>query len=83
MHGFEHRRKFPLWIEICRGRDADRPDDRGSEIGEDVSEKIGADDHVEPIRMAHEMGGQGVDVVLIGASANRTVARVTAPQFGI
>ena len=43
------------------------PAQRRAEVGEDVAEEIGADDDVEPVRVLHEMGGQDVDVILVGA----------------
>ena len=42
-----------------------RPATAGAEIGQDVAEQVAADDHVEPVGMAHEMRGQDVDVVLV------------------
>ena len=65
--GSNSRRKVALGIDVGRRRDADRAADRGPEIGQDVAEQIRADDDVEPVGMLHEMRGQDVDVVLVGA----------------
>ena len=35
-------------------------------IGQNVTEQIGPDDHIEPIGMAHKVGGKNVDVILVG-----------------
>ena len=43
------------------------PQHGGPEVGQDVAEQVRADDDVEPVGMLHEMRGQDVDVVLVGA----------------
>ncbi len=37
----------------------------GTEVREDVAEKVRGDDHGEPVRVAHEMRGKDVDVELV------------------
>src|SRR5438067_881604 len=66
VHRLEHRRVFALGIDVGRRRDTDRTDAGRTEIGQDVAEQIRTDEDIEPIRMAHEMRGQDVDVVLVG-----------------
>ena len=39
----------------------------GPEVGEDVAEQVGGDDHVEAVRVQHHLDRQAVDVVLVGA----------------
>src|SRR5258706_46943 len=67
MHGFKHGRKFFFWIEICGRGDPDRSNDGGTQVGENVAEKIGAHHNVKPIRMTYKMGSQDVDVILVRA----------------
>ena len=38
----------------------------GTQVGEDVAEEVAAHHHVEPVRMADEVGGEDVDVELVG-----------------
>ena len=66
VHRLEHRGEGALGVDVAAGRDGDRAGGGRPEVGEDVAEQVGADDHVEPVRVAHEMGGQDVDVELAG-----------------
>src|ERR1700730_15872721 len=63
----KHRRKFLFRIEICGRSDANGSNYGWPKIGEDVAKKIGPDHDVEPIGMTHEVSGENVDVILIGA----------------
>src|SRR5260370_23593437 len=65
--GLKHGWKFFLRIEIGGRRDADRSNDCGSQVGKYVAEEIGPHDHVEPIRMTHEVSRQDIDMILVRA----------------
>jgi hypothetical protein len=65
MNGLKHGWKFLFGIEIRGRRDADRSDDSGTQIGENVAEKIGTHDNIKPIRVPHKMCGQDIDVELV------------------
>ena len=67
VHGLEHTRQLTFGVDIGRRRDTDRTCYRRTEIGQDVSQQITAHDHVEPVRMQHEVGREYIDVVLVGA----------------
>ena len=54
-------------VDVGGGRDADGAGGGRTEIGQDVAEQVGADHHVEPVRMLDEVRGQDVDVVLVRA----------------
>jgi hypothetical protein len=69
MHRLEGRRKFPLRIDVCGWRDADGPAHGRPQIGKNVAEKIRSDDDVEPFGSLHEVRGEDVDVILVGANA--------------
>ena len=65
MDRLEHRGILALRVDVARRRHADRAGERRAEVGEDVAEQVGADHHVEPVRVAHEMRRQDVDVILV------------------
>ena len=67
VHRLEHRRALLRRVQVRRRRDADRPGDRGSKVGEDVAEQVRPHHHVEPLRLQHELGGQRVDVFAVEA----------------
>ncbi len=67
--GSNSRRKHALGIDVGRRRDADRAADRGPEVGKNVAEQVRADDDVETVRALHEVRGEDVDVILVGANA--------------
>ena len=52
----------PLRVDVGRRRDADAAGDGGRQVGQDVAEQVGADDHVEPGRVEHKLARQRVDV---------------------
>src|SRR6266853_1787796 len=66
VHRLEYRREFALGGDVARGRDADRSGAGGAEVREDVAEEIRPAHHVEPVRVLDEVGGEDVDVVLVG-----------------
>src|SRR5690242_13278209 len=68
MDWLKHRWIFFLWIQICRGGDADRSDDRGAKIRKNVTEEIRTYNNIKPVRMPHKMGSQDVNVILIRAN---------------
>ena len=63
MHRFEHRGRGAVRIDVGGGRKAEPALDGGAEVGEDVAEEIGGDDHVEAFRRHDHARGHGVDVV--------------------
>ena len=65
MNGLEQRRELAVGVEVGRGGDPDRPGQRRSEVGQDVAEQVGADDHVEVLGAQDELGAEVVDVELI------------------
>src|SRR5207302_11313155 len=65
LHTLKQGWKYFFRIEICGRRDADRSHDSGAQIRENVPEKIGAHNYVKPARMAHEMSGQDIDMILV------------------
>src|SRR5262249_48653310 len=67
MHRLEHRRKFTFRIQIGRRSNPDRTHDRGSQIGKYVAKQIRTDNDIEPIRMANEVRGENIDVILVGS----------------
>ena len=56
VHRLEHRRVLAGRVEVGRRRDADAAGDRGGEVAEDVAEQVGGHDHVEPLRLEHDLG---------------------------
>jgi hypothetical protein len=54
---------------LAEGRDADGAGAGRPEVGQDVAEQVGADHHVEPVRVLHEMGGEDVDVELVDGTS--------------
>ena len=76
VHRLEQRRERPLGIDVRRRRDADRAANRGTEVGQDVAEQIRADDDVEDLRALHEVRGEDVDVVRVGASRPGTARAI-------
>src|SRR5216683_6299664 len=68
MNRLEGRRINAFRIDVRRRRDADRAAHRRAQVGKNVTEQVGADHHVEPIRMLYELGAQDVDVELIGSN---------------
>ena len=66
MHRLEHGGKRTLRVDVAAGRDGDGAGGGGPQIGENVAEQVGADDHVEPGGVAHQVRGQDVDVELAG-----------------
>ena len=75
-----------LGIDVRRRRDADRAAHGGPEVGQDVAEQVGADDDVEELRALHEVRGQDVDVVLVGADVRDSCAPIAlkrSSQYGI
>src|SRR6266566_3960131 len=65
MDWLKHRGIFFFWVEIRRRGDTYRSHDRRAKIGKNVPEEIRTHDNIEPVRMAHKMGGQNIDVILI------------------
>ena len=55
------------------------PGDGRAEIGEDVAEEVRRHHHVEPVRVLDEVGGQDVDVELVGLHV-RVFARRSAAK---
>src|SRR5256885_927377 len=53
-----HFVRHPDWFDVVVGSNL---------FGDILSEKIRSHDHVEPVRMAHEMSGQDIDVILVRA----------------
>src|SRR5258708_30748157 len=66
VHRLEHRREFAFRVDVARGGDADGAGAGGAEVREGVAEEVRPDHDVEPVRMLHEVGGEDVDVVLVG-----------------
>src|SRR5665647_2987114 len=52
---------LPLRVEVRARRGADRSGDRAGEVGQDVPEQVGGDDHVVVPGVQHEVGGECVD----------------------
>ena len=67
-------------VEVRRGRDADRPGAGGAEVGQDVPEQVARDDHVEPMRVADEVRGQDVDVVVVDPHVGILAASIAATR---
>ena len=65
VHRLEQRREFALGVDVAGRRDADGAGAGRAEVGQDVAEQVGRDDHVEAVGMQHELGGEDVDVVLV------------------
>src|SRR5256885_17186724 len=57
VHGLKHGWKFLFWIEIRGGGNANRSNNGGTQVGKNVTEKIGAHDNIKPIRVAHKVSG--------------------------
>ena len=58
----------------------------GPEVGEDVAEEVRAHDHVEPVRVLHEVRGEDVDVVLVGLDVGilrLAMAAKRSSQYGM
>jgi hypothetical protein len=82
MHGLENRRVLAGRIDVARRRDADRAGGGGAEIGKDVAEGIGGDDHVEAIGIEHRLDRKAVDVILIGANVGEPPLHLLEPPAG-
>jgi hypothetical protein len=67
MHRLEQRREIAFRIEVGRGRDADGAGAGRAEVREDVAEQVGGHHDVEPVRIAHKVSGEDIDVKLVGA----------------
>ena len=52
-------------IDIRRRRDADTAADGWPEVGQDISEQVAGDHHVESLRITNELSRQDIDMVLI------------------
>jgi len=65
VHRLEHRREFALRIDVARRRNADGPGAGRAEIGENIAEQVGSDDHIKAIRLKHEQRGENIDVILV------------------
>ena len=63
----EQRRDRAIGVDVAARRDADRAGAGRAEIGEDVAEQVGGDDDVEAIGVHHELRGQDVDMIFVGA----------------
>ena len=57
----EHARFPPLGVDVGAGGDAHAAGEGAAEIGEDVAEEVGGDDHIERFRPEHEAGSHRVD----------------------
>src|SRR5882757_4595484 len=66
VHRLEYRRELALGVDVARGRNADRSGAGGAEVRQDIAEEIRSHHHVEPVRVLDEVGGEDVDVVLVG-----------------
>src|SRR5579864_276004 len=67
MHGLKHGGILFRRIQVRAGSNADRAHHRGAQVGKDVAKQVRSHDHVKHLRAAHEMRGENVDVILIGA----------------
>ena len=54
-----------LGAGIQRGREAEAAGNLGREVGQDVAEHVGGDDHVEDAGVAHQQRRHGVDDALL------------------
>ena len=66
VHRFEHRGVVALGVDVGRRRDANAAGHRRPEIGKNVAKQIRANDHIEPIWMLDKVGGEDVDMKLVG-----------------
>ena len=64
MNGFKHGGMLTLRVDVGPRRNTKTAGDRRAEIGENVAEQVGRDDHVERVRMRDHAGGQRIDVIL-------------------
>src|SRR4029079_14676429 len=60
-HGLEHADAFG--VDVAAGGDAHAALDDAAEVGDDVAEHVGGDDHVVELRVFHNPHAAGVDVV--------------------
>src|SRR5262249_42266132 len=74
VHGLGERGKDPVRVDVAGGRDADGAGGGGAEVGQDVAEEVRGDDHVEALRVEHDLDGQAVDVVLVGLHLGKLLA---------
>ena len=67
MNRFEHGGKFLFGVQVRGRSDANRPDDGGAEVGENIAEKVRANNDVEPVGMTDKVRGQDVYMELVRA----------------
>src|SRR4030088_2815399 len=63
----KHRWVFLFRIQIRRRSDANRSDYGRAQVGKNITEKIGADNNVKPVRVSHKVSREDIDVELIGS----------------
>src|SRR3974390_3123004 len=59
------------WIDVGGRCDPYRPGASRAQIREDVAEQIGSDDHIEAVRIEHELRRQGINVIPIGTNVRK------------
>src|SRR5450432_3843295 len=65
VHRLKHAGRSAGRVDVATCRQADAPGNRGAEVGEDVAEQVVGDDHVEPLRVGHEVDGRGIDMAVV------------------
>ena len=66
MHRLKQGWILPLGIQVRCGSETHGSYDCGPQVRQNVTKQVGADHHIKPVRMRHEMRGQDIDVELIG-----------------
>jgi hypothetical protein len=64
VHRLEHAGVAAGHIEVSAGGKADPTSDSRREVGEDVTEQIVSDDHVEPAGVGDQVDGGRIDVLV-------------------
>src|SRR5699024_9562527 len=65
VNGFEHGRVSAGGVDVAGRRGPDAPGHRGGQVGDDVTEEVVGDDHVEPGRVGDHVDGRGIDVAVV------------------
>ncbi len=83
MDRLEQRREGALRVEIGRWRNTNGTGAGRAKIGENITEQIGADDHVKPLRLQHEAGAENIDMLLVPADLGIVFGHLLHPLIPV
>ena len=65
-HRLEHADAALVGVDVAAGGDAEAALNHRAEVGDDVAEHVGGDDHVVVLGVLHHPHAAGIDVVVVG-----------------